>query len=127
MPFFVKQLSIMTTTDLSFFGNRELYEAGKLLVAMAEKGLPDDFENEGVTVMFNDLSGSVFLSNDTYQVAMLADDGTLYSFYTSPYEGIEGSFEDLLSEYKNMDHNDQQWFEDLAKTLGRKDEIPTEA
>ena len=35
----------------------------------------------------------------------------LYSFYTSPYEGKEGSFDELLEEYKEMHPEDQAyWF-----------------
>lgn len=78
---------------------------------------------QGITVMMNQNSGNVFLTNSEFQVAMLADNGTLYSFYSSPYEGKEGSFEDLLTEYNDMHHEDQEWFRDVAKNIGRESEI----
>jgi len=54
---------------------------------------------------------------------MCGDDKKLYSFYSSPYEGKEGSFEDLLDEYKDMNKEDKEWFLDIAKNTGREKEI----
>ncbi|MEW6214123.1 MAG: hypothetical protein AB1478_02795 [Nitrospirota bacterium] len=85
----------MVTTDLSEFGYRELAEAEKLLKAWREQGLPSDFEEEKIEIMFNANSGYVFLSNADYQVAML-NDGKLESFYTCPYCGFEGFKEEMM-------------------------------
>ena len=74
------------TEDLTKFGYRELDIAGDLLKAI-KKGLPIDFDREGIKVGFNMNSGNVFLVNAEYQVAMVDDEGNLYSFYSSPYEG----------------------------------------
>lgn len=79
----------------------------------------------GVTVMFNQNSGNVFLTNEDFDVAMEIE-GKLYSFYTSPYEGKEGSFEDLLLEFPNMHEEDQQWFKELAERINRSDELPAD-
>lgn len=114
----------MTTTNLAEFGFRELAIAGELLTALAHNGCPEDFNMDGVTVMFNRNSGCVFLTNSDYQVAMLCD-GKLESFYSSPYEGKEGFFDDFLEEFADMHHEDQEWFADLAESLGRSDELPT--
>ena len=96
------------TEKLEDFGHIELDTAKDLFTAWKYNGLPKDFEDDGVKVAFNSNSGYVFLTNSEYQVAMVEidqkknnDDPTrynLYSFYTSPYEGREGSFEDLLDE-----------------------------
>tara|TARA_R100000908_G_C3669429_1_gene93001 strand:- start:34 stop:384 length:351 start_codon:yes stop_codon:yes gene_type:complete len=102
------------TEDLSVFGNRELDEAGKLLSAI-KKGLPDDFYNDGIRVGFNRNSGYVFLTNSEYQVAMLDDEGKLYSFYSTPYEGIEGSYEDLLEQFDDLHPEDQEYVNDLKQ------------
>lgn len=106
----------MTTTDLSDFGAREKEIAEQLLRAMRVSGLPEDFEDSEVTVMFNRMSGNVFLTNSEYQVAMLVDEENsdkLASFYSSPYNGTEGFFEDLKDEYKDMHPEDQEWFRQL--------------
>jgi len=105
----------MTTTNLAEFGSRELAEAGELLTSMAKFGLPEDFENDGVHVMFNRNSGYVFLTNSEFQVAMLDDDGKLYSFYNTPYEGHEGSFEDLMDMYEDMHPEDQEYMDMLKE------------
>ena len=104
------------TEDLSEFGFRELDEASKLLGAI-KNGLPSDFEDDGIKVGFNSSSGFVFLTNSEYQVAMLDDKGKLYSFYTTPYEGYEGSLEELLDEYDNMNQDDQEYVNNLKKII----------
>lgn len=101
----------MTTTDLSKFGAREREMASELLSAMS-KGLPEDFYDVGVQIMMNKSSGNVFLTNSEYQVAMMNGD-ELQSFYTTPYEGREGFFEELKEEYKDMHPEDREWFKQL--------------
>ena len=105
----------MTTTDLSKFGFRELEETAQLLTAYINGGVPEDFEEDGVTVMFNQNSGYVFLTNSEFQAAMLDDDGKLYSFYTTPYEGLEGSYEDLMEQYKDMHEEDKEYMDGLKQ------------
>lgn len=106
-----------TTTDLSKFGMREIIEANKLLTAWINSDLPSDFEDNEVTIMMNKNSGNVFLTNSEYQVAMESD-GKLYSFYTTPYNGLEGSYEDLMAEYDNMHPEDKEYMDEL--TAARK-------
>jgi hypothetical protein len=114
-----------TTTNLADFGYREIKMARDLLDALVNNGLPDDFSNDGVVLMMNQNSGNVFLTNEEFEVAMESD-GKLYSFYTSPYEGREGSFEDLLAEFDDMHEEDKEWFKGVAKNIDREDEIPEE-
>lgn len=92
------------TTDLSKFGNREKAMAADLLNAMTKKGLPEDFNDDEVTVMMNMNSGNVFLTNSDYQVAMMNGD-TLESFYSCPQCGCEGFAEDLKTDFKNKNAN----------------------
>ena len=116
------------TEDLADFGFREQEEAKDLFQAWRESGLPIDFENNGVKIAFNMNSGYVFLTNSEYQVAMCEtnDNGKLelFSFYSSPYEGKEGSFDELLEEYKDMHPEDQEWFQEIADNTNRSDELP---
>lgn len=86
----------ITTTDFSKFGHRERKLAQILLTQWNENGLPEDFYNDEVTIMFNFQSGNVFLTNSEFQVAMMNDD-KLESFYTDFETGEEG-FKDELSE-----------------------------
>lgn len=85
-----------TTTDLTQFGYRERKLAEDLLKAWREQGLPKDFYEDKITIMFNTYSGCVFLTNSEYQVAMLNGD-KLESFYTDFETGEEG-FKEELSE-----------------------------
>jgi hypothetical protein len=102
------------TEDLAEFGTRELKEAGKLLTAIG-RGLPDDFYQDGIKVGFNKNSGYVFLTNSDYQAALVDDDGELYSFYSTPYEGREGSYQELMEEYEDMHPEDQEYMKDLKQ------------
>lgn len=90
----------MTTTDLSKFGHREKQMAAVLLTELTNGNLPQDFYNDEVTIMMNQNSGNVFLTNSDYQVAMMNGD-KLESFYNLPYGGAEGFLSDLLEDYKN--------------------------
>ena len=110
------------TENLSDFGLIELEEARNILDAMIDNGLPSDFENEGVKIAFNRNSGKVFLINSEYQVAVYSETERgkyLESFYSSPYQGLEGTFDELTEEYNQMHEEDKSWFEDLAKSLDR--------
>ena len=111
------------TEDLGEFGYREKAIARDLIEALNNKKTPDDFDLCGVKVAFNKFSGYVFLTNNEYQVAMIDDEGELYSFYSSPRESREGCFEDLLNEYKDMHVEDKEWFRDIAKNINREDEV----
>jgi hypothetical protein len=79
----------ITTTDLSEFGNRELEEMEVLLRARRKEGFPDDFDDDGIKIMFNKNSGNVFFTNEDCQVAMMNGD-KLESFYSCPECGNEG-------------------------------------
>lgn len=88
-----------TTTDFAKFGHRERKLAGALLKAWNEEGLPEDFEKEEVTIMFNTQSGNVFLINSEYQVAMMNGD-KLETFYTDFETGEEGFADEISDEAK---------------------------
>jgi len=109
-------MSKVYTEDLSEFGYRELDEAGKLLSSI-KNGLPDHFYDGGIKIGFNKNSGYVFLTNEEYQVAMLDNKGKLYSFYSTPYEGHEGSLEELLEEYDDMHPEDQEYINNLKEII----------
>lgn len=112
-----------TTTDLAMFGTREIAMVRDLLDSWMTQGLPSDFTQDAVVPMMNQNSGCVFLTNSEYEVAMINGD-KLESFYTSPYEGKEGFFDDMVGEYEDMHHEDQEWMRDLAERLERSDELP---
>ena len=85
-----------------------------IMRAWGDSGLPEDFSDSGVRPAFNRNSGHVFLVNEDHDVCMLRD-GKLESFYTSPYEGKEGFYDDLAEEFEDMCHEDRVWMVGLAK------------
>jgi hypothetical protein len=109
----------MTTTNLADFGYRELAMAGELLTAYSENNSFSHFSNDGVQLMMNHNSGNVFLTDSDFNVLMMNGD-TLEEFYSSPYEGKEGFFDDLLEEYPDMHKEDREWFRQIADNLGKE-------
>jgi hypothetical protein len=86
----------ITTTDLADFGWRERGMAAELLAISCEQGFPDDFEDRGVRIMMNRNSGSVFFTNDEYEVCFVnPETGKLESWYYTPYHGHEGFANEL--------------------------------
>jgi hypothetical protein len=39
----------------------------------------------------------------------------LYSHYSTPYDGYEGSLEELITEYADMCKEDQEYVDDIKK------------
>lgn len=111
-----------TTTDLSNFGFREIKMVSELLNAWVSNGLPDDFEADGVVPMMNMDSGNVFLTNSDFQVAMMNGD-TLESFYSSPDVGLEGFFDELVSQFNDMTTDDREWLRGIAEARGDEDQL----
>lgn len=109
----------MTTADLSDFGYRELDIAADLLKAYcsSNKNLHHFDHSDGIQLMMNQNSGNVFLTNAEHQVAMLNDD-TLEDFYSTPYDGHDGFWDELVEEYTEMPPEDQKYMRDIA--YGRK-------
>lgn len=87
----------ITTTDFSKFGHRERKLAIALLTAWNEQGLPEDFGDNEVVMMFNSHSGAVFLTNSDCLVAMMNGD-KLEIFYTDFETGEEGFINELSEE-----------------------------
>ena len=102
---------------------REREMVRDILNSWGNHGLPVDFDDEGVKIAFNSNSGHVFLVNCQYQCCMVNGD-RLESFYYSPYQGIEGFFDELVEQYPHMHHEDQEWLRDIAKIIERLDDLP---
>jgi hypothetical protein len=89
-----------------------------ILNAWGKYGLPEDFEENGIKFAFNRNSGYVFLTNSDYQVAML-NNGKLKMFYSTPYSGHEGFFEDLVDEMdEDWELEDIEYLLDIAEMEG---------
>ena len=107
---------MMTSTDFAKFGSRERELAAKLLNASIDQGFPDDFYQDEINIMMNINSGNVFFTNSDFQVAMMNGD-KLESFYHSPYEGMEGFYNELKEALTHMTEEDKEWFKELRGDL----------
>lgn len=104
----------IVTTDFSDFGYREIAMARDLLDAYV-KNNNTRFLGDGLQVAMNRNSGYVFLTDEDYNVAM-AVNGALEDWFSSPYEGREGFFDDLAEEYDDMHPEDQEWFDSIKES-----------
>ena len=106
------------TTNLADFGMREIKMASDLLDAWCNRGLPDDFENDEVALALNRNSGYVFLTNCEFQVAVIGDTlpEQLVSFYSSPWDGHEGTLAELVAMFdaETWNGEDIAWLEELC-------------
>jgi hypothetical protein len=114
----------ITTTNIADFSNREILQASDILKAYAMRNWRHPYFYGEPQLMKNNFSGFVFLVDEGGEggnVLMLNGE-ELEGFYTSPYEGMEGFFSELLDEYKNdnMHREDMEWFEQLAQDLGEE-------
>ena len=106
--------------DLSKLTANALKEAIDILEAYRQFGAPCDFWDEGVQIAYNEDSGCVFLTNEDYQVAVL-EDNKLVSLYFTPYEGLEGTFSDLVDMFNDGEFKyaeDIEYLRDIAESMG---------
>ena len=98
---------------------QERCEVAAILNYWNECGLPETFDSTGAKFAFNRNSGNVFLVNEDYQCAMMNGD-KLESFYSTPYDGLEGFISDLLADNVPEDINaeDAEYILQMAKNEG---------
>ena len=94
------------TSDLRDFGYRELKMAAELLTAYKTDDDETELLGDGVRVMFNPMSGYVFLTDEDCNTAMMNGD-TLEDWHVCGYCGEEGFAEDLFAE--DSDHYRDRW------------------
>ena len=97
------------TQNLGEFGYMELSEAGTLLNAYVDN--PNVLEGSNINVEFNPNSGSVFLVDEDYNVAMMNGDN-LELFYSCPICGHEGFLEDM--EHGEDDEECQEYLNEIG-------------
>lgn len=93
-----------TTTDLKDFGFRELGLAAELLRAYCDR--PPHWLGDGVQLMMNTYSGSVFLTDEDFNVAMMNGD-ELDAWLFTPYHGHEGFIDELTDHHEPSDLNSE--------------------
>lgn len=113
--------------DFKGFGYPQLFEAGELLAFYAAEGgvfgtrknpaltpiAQNYFYRDGdIKVGYNSNSGNVFLIDEDYNVLMM-NDGKLDLFITTPYNGEEGFYDDLMDIYDELDEEDQDYLDSL--------------
>ena len=111
----------MTNDILKGFGNlhcaREQEEALDLFNALRDGRITElaeqAFDCSSCDVYFNPNSGYVFLSDDDYNTVMLNDD-KLDLFISTPYEGFEGFFDDVMYSWNDLHEEDKEYMRDIA-------------
>lgn len=108
------------TNDLSKFTKADLKEAGELLTAYANDNmtkLARDYLYEGVQVFLNTNSWNVFLCDSDYNCAMFNSDGELDLFISTPYNGTEGFYDEIMENYDKLHDEDKEYMDNLKAKL----------
>ena len=71
------------------------------------------FDSDTAEVYFNTGSGYVFLTDEDLNTVMISDD-KLDLFISTPYDGKEGFFDELMEEFDDMHQEDKEYMRDIA-------------
>lgn len=107
----------VVTADLSKFGCREIDMAAELLQALTRASRSPTIDRrymDGLTINMNINSGYVFLSDENYNCYMMNGD-QLEQYLSSPYDGHEGFYDELVDQYGDMHPDDKEWLIDHAR------------
>lgn len=107
----MKQLSL---SNLEEWSKEDITTVIKMLELFRDGKYSNDFYPEDVAIFKNTDLNIIFMANDEYSV-LVYKDGELVSYYTSPYAGIEGTFEELSEQYDEMSKEDKEWFDDIKR------------
>ena len=105
----MKQLSL---SNLEEWSKEDITTVIKMLELFRDGKYSNDFYPEDVAIFKNTDLNIIFMANDEYSV-LVYKDGELVSYYTSPYAGIEGTFEELSEQYDEMSEEDKEWFNEV--------------
>ncbi len=111
-------------TKAEFMGSVYQYdsrieEASKLLHLLSLGAISDIAQHfwyrmGNFYVCWNDYSDTMFLEDEDSNV-LINIGGQLDMLFSSPYEGVEGTYEELKEQYNDLHREDQEWFNDLYR------------
>ena len=105
----------LTSDNLENWSKEDITTVIKMLELFRDGKYSNDFYPEDVAIFKNTDLNIIFMANDEYSV-LVYKDGELISYYTSPYAGLEGTFEELSEEYEDMCEEDKEWFNDIKRS-----------
>ncbi len=116
------KMSDTHTRDLS---QMPLDQVKDLFVALDNDGWPSDFSERNVVVEYNKKSGNVYFTNDNSDCCMInTNSKQLESHYSTPCQGYEGFFDDLVHYFDRMNEDDQEYVRNIAANIDREDDLP---
>lgn len=109
------------------FENVNIKAACEIMAWINDNGFPSNFYQDDISIETNQYSGSTYLTNSDYQTFIM-NDGELEEWFFTPYEGHEGSAEDLRdyfeSDYDDWHDEDIEYLVDMGiMTQEEVDEI----
>lgn len=101
----------------AYYNDRTVLEAAELLRLLGEGKMTrlakDYFYRDGnFYVTYNEGSGIVFLRDEDYSV-LINDGGVLELFLSTPYEGVEGTYDELMEQYDDLHPEDQEYLDNF--------------
>ena len=71
------------------------------------------FNSDTAEIYFNTSSGNVFLSDEDFNTVMECD-GELDFHISTPYNGEEGFFDEVMDNFDDMHDDDKEYMRDIA-------------
>lgn len=105
----------LTLDNLEEWPKEDLTIVAKMIELFRDGKYSKDFYPAEVTILKNPDLNVIYMTNADYYAAVYKD-GELVSYYTSPYAGIEGTFEELSEQYDEMSEEDKEWFNDIKRS-----------
>lgn len=102
----------LTLDNLETWSKEDLTTVIKMIELFRDGKYSKDFYPTEVTILKNPDLDVIYMTNEDYYVVVYKD-GELVSYYTSPYAGIEGTFEELSEQYDEMCEEDKEWFDEI--------------
>lgn len=101
----------------AYYNDRTVLEAAELLRLLGEGKMTrlakDYFYRDGnFYVAYNEGSGIVFLRDEDMNV-LINDGGVLELFISTPYEGVEGTYDELMEQYEDLHPEDQEYLDNF--------------
>lgn len=97
-------------------------EVKKLLNFIQNNNLPKNFNRDQMRIECNTRSGCHFITNDDCEVLVFNPVFNKPEFwFITPYNGVEGFFEDLVGCYLGMHEDDQDYMKQIAKNENKED------
>lgn len=104
----------LTLDNLEDWSKEDLTSLIKMIEIFRDGKYSKDFYPAEVTILKNQDEDAIYMTNAD-ELMVVYENGELVTYYKSPDEWLEGTFEELSEMYDSMSEEDKEWFDDIKK------------